>query len=187
MEDDLKRRPMRIAAGGLLLLAALFNLSTGIGDLIRAGLLAGLGDVLGGKFATGAEAFAEIGGFATGEALALFGGFFLVSGIVLIIGAMCVLTSRHVPYIYTACVVAIGTALAGVWLTAFGLTKAVGIAGGGLGFISGLRIQLTADATPDGSPTASIDRMSWLAGGVIVAGLVLVIGAIYLWRLQGAP
>ena len=183
MDDDLKRRPMRIAAGGLLLLAALFNLSTGVGDLLKAGLLAGMGDALGGKFATGADAFSSIGGLASGDELAIFGGFFLIGGVVLIIGAVCVLSARHAPYIYTACAVAIVSSLAGVWLTSFGLTKAVGIAGGGLGFISGLRVQLTADADDTGTGSA-LDRQSWLAGGIIVAGLVLLIGAIYLWRLQ---
>ena len=61
----------------------------------------------------------------------------------------------------------------------------MGIAGGGLGFISGLRVQLTANADDVGMGSA-LDRQSWLAGGIIVAGLVLLIGAIYLWRLQDA-
>ena len=173
---------MRIAAGGLLLLGSLFNLIVALGFLRGGAFAIQLGGVLGG----GAESFST----ADSEIIQSLGGpttlgwALVVSSVVIVFGAVSVLRSRSHVTIYGGCSIAILASILQVSLTNIGLTSIVGIVGGGLGFISGLRIQLTAaesaddDATPASKPR---DVGEWIAVGLIVLGLVLVMLAAYLW------
>ena len=171
---DLGKRPMRIAAGGMLTLAALFSAVVAIGYIVGLPFEIRLGGMLGG----GSAAFSESGS----SVVELIGGTFvlghviLVGGAVIFLGAVSVFASLYPRVIYVACVVAIVCGLLGVWLTTFGLPHASSIVAGGLGFISGLRIQFGFEDVAEGrlrpAPRGIGD---WLAVGAILAGLVLVI------------
>ena len=186
MASDLKRRPMRIAAGGLLVLACLFNVFVALGYLVGGGFAVRLGGMLGG----GAESFDTVnsallesvgGGTTLGYTL-------VVSAVIILAGAVSILRSRSPITIYGGCVMAMLAAILEVSLTQVGVTSFVGIIGGGLGFISGLRIQMTAaqpagagDAGQGEAPSKPRDLWDWLAVGAIVVGLLFLMAAAFLW------
>ena len=169
---------MRIAAGGLLLLSAIFNLIIGIGYLLGGAFQVQLGGVLGG----GAEIFTALDAAVldTVGGPKAFGSFVLVCAAILLGGAISVLFSTLPGVIYSACAVAIFSALFSVALTSIGLASVVGIIGGGLGFISGLRIHITQAANRDGDDEQANQHGigSWIAVGSILFGLLLVLATI---------
>ena len=173
---------MRIAAGGLLFLPSVFNLIIALGYLLGSSFQVQLGGVLGG----GGEIFDALDSVVldTVGGPEAFGSFLLVCSAILLGGAISVLLSTLPGIIYSACAVSIVSALFSLTLTSFGLSHAVGIIGGGLGLISGLRIHLTqaAERSDDDEVAAPHGVGSWIAVGCILIGLLLVLAAA--WSLM---
>ena len=176
MDEDLIRRPLRIAAGGFLSLTSIFNAFLALGFWV------------GGAYAVNLGAMAGVGGDAFNTRnpglVEAFGGpvvlgqIFIISAGAVFVGAVSVFSSRYPRAIYVACAIAIFSALLAVGVGNFGLSNAVGIVAGGMGCISGLRIQLyQANAASTGRPQSFVD---WVWVGILLFGLLMLVVSTYL-------
>lgn len=138
---------MRIAAGVILILAALINIFAALGYLAGGAMSAGAGAI-----AEAAKAEAEKQGtkieMTAADKAALdqaksAGGGLMVFGIVLLVsvgfsiaGAVQLFRSKGAKFIMIAGGLAVLVEVVGIFITAFGITNLVGIAGGVLALLA---------------------------------------------------
>lgn len=120
---------MRVAAGVLLIIAAVFNLFAGLAYLGGGGLAAGVGsmDEFGGE-ATGLV--------AGGAMLMAVGVFLLVSVGILIAGAVFLFQQKKPGFALAAGVMAIAAEVFGILLSSFGIMNILGLVAGVLAIIA---------------------------------------------------
>jgi len=141
---------MRIAAGVLLIIAAVINLfaslgylgggavTTGLGDIgesaIEATMLAADGDMTAEERATAAEFADDMSG--SGGLLMAMGMFLLVSVGILIAGAVFLFQSKQAQFALVAGIVALVAEVLGMALTSFGIMNLIGLVAGVLTIIA---------------------------------------------------
>ncbi len=135
---------MKIAAGVILIIAAVFNLFAGLaylgGGAATQGLSGAVDSAVMQQQMTEAEKAElervqdEVGGSAMG--LMAFGVFLLVSVGILIAGAVFLFTNKKPQFILIAGGMAIVAEVIGILITTFGITNLVGIVGGVLAIIA---------------------------------------------------
>ena len=149
---------MRIAAGIVLIIAALFNLFASLGYLAGGAATTGfamVGDAVvqdeGVEMtAEEKEEFSEGAGMvaAAGGALMAFSAFLLVSVGVLIAGAVFLFQGTKPIFIFVAAGFAVLAELVAMLITAFGVTNLFGIVGGLLAILAAMQIRKTLAAGP---------------------------------------
>ena len=135
---------MKVAAGVILIIAALFNLFAGLaylgGGAATSGLSGAVDTAMIQEQMTDAEKAEmqrvtdEVGGSAMG--FMAFGVFLLVSVGILIAGAVFLFTNKKAQFIMVAGGMAIVAEVIGILITTFGITNLVGIVGGVLAIIA---------------------------------------------------
>ncbi|MGJ8664515.1 MAG: hypothetical protein ACSHWU_12740 [Marinicella sp.] len=135
---------MKIAAGVILIIAAVFNLFAGLAYLGGGAATSSLSDVATTEMMqsqmTDAEkaemerVTSEVSG--SGMGFMAFGVFLLVSVGILIAGAVFLFTNKKAQFIMIAGGMAILAEVIGVLITTFGITNLVGIVGGVLAIIA---------------------------------------------------
>ncbi|GJM06214.1 MAG: hypothetical protein DHS20C09_22100 [marine bacterium B5-7] len=135
---------MKVAAGVILIIAAVFNLFAGLAYLGGGAATSGLSDAVDSAMVqeqmTDAEKAEmervqdEVGGSAMG--FMAFGVFLLVSVGILIAGAVFLFTNKKAQFIMVAGGMAIVAEVIGILITTFGITNLVGIVGGVLAIIA---------------------------------------------------
>ncbi len=135
---------MKVAAGVILIIAAVFNLFAGLaylgGGAATSGLSGAVDTAMMQEQMTEAEKAEmqkvtdEVGGSAMG--LMAFGVFLLVSVGILIAGAVFLFTNKKPQFILVAGGMAIVAEVIGILITTFGITNLVGIVGGVLAIIA---------------------------------------------------
>jgi len=141
---------MRVAAGVILIIVAVFNLVASLGYVVGGGAATGLsrvGDDVAQEFVTTQNAnmteeerkeLAE--GFDTlsdsGGLLMAFGVFLLVSVGILIAGAVFLFQGKKPTFIMAAGGMAILAEIIGILITSFGVINLVGLVGGALAVVA---------------------------------------------------
>jgi len=134
---------MKIVAGVILIVAAVFNLFAGLlwlgGGAATTGMSQAVDSAVVQQQMTEAEKAEfdkvadEVGG--TGMGLMAFGVFLLVSVGILIAGAVFLFTNKKPQFIMVAGGMAIVAEVIGILLTTFGITNLIGLVGGILAII----------------------------------------------------
>lgn len=140
---------MRIAAGVILILAAVINIFAALGYLAGGAVSAGAG-----TFAEAAKAEAEKGGATMsaedkakldeavkaaksgGSGLLIFGIVLVISVVTSITGAVFLFTQKKAKFIQVAGGLAVLVEVVGIVMTAFGITNLIGIVGGILAILA---------------------------------------------------
>ena len=156
---------MRIAAGVLLIIAAVINLFASLGYLGGGAITSGFSNV--GETViessmtesdsgfTAAEATEIAGGMqAAGGMLMAMGVFLLVSVGVLIAGAVFLFQSKQAKFAMAAGLMAIAAELLGIGLTSFGIMNLIGLVAGVL-TIFAVRSYPSDVVDPDPEPEAA--------------------------------
>ncbi len=136
---------MRVAAGVILIIAAVFNLLASLGYLAGGAVTSGAADLTEAAYMQGAELTDqekkdieniknEIGG--SGVGFLAFGVFLLVSVGILIAGAVFLFQDKKPQFIMVAGGMAILAEVIGILITNFGVTNIVGLVGGVLAIIA---------------------------------------------------
>jgi len=158
---------MRIAAGVILILAAVINLFAAIGyfTIGGAGKLAAIGAEEAKKSndpnatAEAKEAMAKLDAAskqlgASGGAMMGFSAYLLVTVGTSIAGAVCLFRKKAAKFILVASVLAIGAEVIGSVIIGFGPGKILGLVGGILGLLAARGIMAT-NAGPAAMPPAA--------------------------------
>lgn len=160
---------MRIAAGVLLIIAAVINLFASLGYLGGGAITSGFSNVSetviessmtesdsGFTAAEVAEATEIAGGMqAAGGMLMAMGVFLLVSVGVLIAGAVFLFQSKQAKFAMAAGLMAIAAELLGIGLTSFGIMNLIGLVAGVL-TIFAVRSYPSDVPDPDPEPEAAV-------------------------------
>ena len=149
---------MRIAAGIILIVAAIINVIAGAGYVLGGGLTAAVGTGL--EMAT--EEAAKEGAVTTADAekakaemskvtgmgtgLLVFGLFLWVMFVMQIVGAVFLFISKSKMFIFVVAGLSVVAEVVGIVITAFGWTNLFGIVGGILAFIGAMAIGKAAAA-----------------------------------------
>ncbi len=156
---------MRIAAGVLLIIAAIMNIFAGAGYVLGGGLASVAGEVgdqlakevakegavTADDAAKASEALATVKG--AGMGLLVFGLFLWVLFILQIVGAVFLFISKGKMLIFIVAALSIIAEIGGVVIVAFGWTNLFGLVGGVLAFIGAMGIG-KAIAAPPAAPAA---------------------------------
>ena len=156
---------MRIAAGVLLIIAAVINLFASLGYLGGGAITTGFSNVSetviessmteSDSGFTAAEATEIAGGMqAAGGMLMAMGVFLLVSVGVLIAGAVFLFQSKQAKFAMAAGLMAIAAELLGIGLTSFGIMNLIGLVAGVL-TIFAVRSYPSDAPDPDPEPEAA--------------------------------
>ncbi|WP_154222934.1 hypothetical protein [Marinicella rhabdoformis] len=135
---------MKVAAGVILIIAALFNLFAGLAYLGGGAATSGLSGAVNSEYVQQNEMTSEqraeldrvtkeVG--SSGMGFMAFGVYLLVSVGILIAGAVFLFTNKKPQFIMIAGGMAILGEVIGILITAFGITNIVGIVGGVLAII----------------------------------------------------
>ncbi|WP_223788261.1 hypothetical protein [Marinicella meishanensis] len=134
---------MKVAAGVILIIAAVFNLFAGLaylgGGAATSGLSSAMDSAVMQEQMTEAEKAEmervqdEVGG--AGMGFMAFGVFLLVSVGILIAGAVFLFTNKKAQFIMVAGGMAIVAEVIGILITTFGITNLIGLVGGILAII----------------------------------------------------
>ncbi len=135
---------MRVAAGVILIIAAVFNLLASLGYLAGGAATTGVSNMANSEYAqtqnlteeqkAEMEKFQdEVGG--TGIGFMAFGVFLLVSVGILIAGAVFLFQNKKPQFIMVAGGMAILAEVIGILITNFGVTNTIGLVGGVLAII----------------------------------------------------
>jgi len=132
---------MNVAAGVLLIIAAIFNIIGGCGYAVVGGAATAVGEMgseleaadpsLGSDFASDADTVKAAGAGLAFWGFALFG----IAGI-MIGGAVCSFTKKKKGFVLATGVLAIIAEVVGIGLTAFGITNIVGLVAGVFVFVA---------------------------------------------------
>ena len=136
---------MRVAAGVILIIAAVFNLLASLGYLAGGAVATGGSELIDSAYTQSAEfieedrkniekAKEEIGG--SGVGFLAFGVFLLVSVGILIAGAVFLFQDKKPQFIMVAGGMAILAEVIGILITTFGVTNIVGLVGGVLAILA---------------------------------------------------
>lgn len=152
---------MRIAAGVILIIAAVINIVAALGYL-GGGALSSAGGATAfskalqeesGKSANTAETNAALAKIAqatdnapSGKTLMGFGGFLLVTVVTSIAGAVCLFRGKAAKFIIVAALLAAGAEIGGIVLLRFGIMNIAGLVGAALALISARSIMAKAAA-----------------------------------------
>lgn len=148
---------MKVAAGVILIIAAVFNLIVGLGYLGGGALSTGLSDAMNStqmqeqRSQMTDEQKAEMDKASDamgigGMGLMIYGIFVLVSVGILIAGAVFLFTNKKAQFIMVAGGIAILVEVIAVFIKGFGLFNAVGIVGGVLAIICAKSMSGNANA-----------------------------------------
>jgi hypothetical protein len=154
---------MRIAAGVILIIAAVINLFASIGYFTiggagKLGAMVAEQQAKSGQqmtaeskeqFAKLDQASKQLG--ASGSALMGFAVFLLVTVGTSIAGAVCLFRRKAPKFILVACVLAVAAEVIGAVIIKFGAGNVLGLLGGILGLI-GARSIMSGSAAPAGAP-----------------------------------
>ena len=154
---------MRIAAGIVLIIAAVINIFAALGYLGGGALSSAGGSAFSkalqeeaaksGRSADEAAALAKIQQATdkapSGSVLMGFGAFLALTVATSIAGAVCLFRGKAGKFIMIAAVLAAGAEIGGILITRFGLTNIAGLAGAALALLSARAIMAKAAA---GSP-----------------------------------
>jgi hypothetical protein len=157
---------MRIAAGIILIVAAIINVIAGAGYVLGGGVATVGGAVLeeavkeGGKeagadateVAKASEEMSKVTSFGTG--LLVFGLFLWVMFVLQIVGAVFLFISKSKMFIFVVAGLSVVAEVVGIVITTFGWTNIFGIVGGVLAFIGAAAIGKAAAAPPPAAPAA---------------------------------
>ena len=150
---------MRVAAGVILIIAAIFNLVASLGYMAGGAATTGMSNMADSayvqnqnmtdeekaKMDEGLEEFRnEVG--SSGIGLMAFGVFLLVSVGILIAGAVFLFQDKKPQFIMVAGIIAIVAEVIGILITAFGVTNIIGLVGGLLAIIAAK--SMSGAATP---------------------------------------
>ncbi|MFC3193799.1 hypothetical protein ACFODZ_06060 [Marinicella sediminis] len=136
---------MRVAAGVILIIAAVLNLLASLGYLAGGAATTGVANMAESGYVQGQELTAEqraeleeiqneVGG--SGIGLMAFGVFLLVSVGILIAGAVFLFQDKKPQFIMVAGAMAILAEVIGILITNFGVTNILGLVGGVLAIIA---------------------------------------------------
>jgi len=154
---------MRIAAGVILIIAAVINIVAALGylgggALSSAGGASALSKALqeeSGKSANTAETNAALAKLQqatdnapSGKTLMGFGGFLLVTVVTSIAGAVCLFRGKAAKFIIVAALLAAGAEIGGIVLLRFGAANIAGLVGAVLALVSSRSIMAKAAAMP---------------------------------------
>lgn len=148
---------MRVAAGVILIIAAIFNLIASLGYLAGGAATTGVANMAESGYVQGQQMTDEqkaelekiqdeVGG--SGIGLMAFGVFLLVSVGILIAGAVFLFQDTKAQFIMVAGAMAILAEVIGILITNFGVTNILGLVGGVLAIIC---------AKSMGAPAAPVD------------------------------
>jgi len=155
---------MRIAAGIILIIAAVINIVAALGylgggALSSAGGASALSEALqkeaakSGQTAETSAAMAKLQAATdnapSGKALMAFGGFLVVTVVTSIAGAVCLFRGKGAKFIIVAALLAAGAEIGGIVLLRFGAANIAGLLGAVLALVSARSIMAkTAAAAP---------------------------------------
>ncbi len=136
---------MRVAAGVILIIAAIFNLVAALGYLAGGAATSGVASMTDSAYVQGQELTTEekaqlkkvkdeIGG--SGIGFLAFGVYLLVSVGIMIAGAVFLFQDKKPQFIMIAGGMAIVAEVIGILITAFGVTNVLGLVGGALAIIA---------------------------------------------------
>lgn len=136
---------MRVAAGVILIIAAIFNLVASLGYMAGGAATSGISQMAETEYVQSQNMTSEqkaelekiqdeIGSSGTG--LMIFGVFLLVSTGILIAGAVFLFTQKNPTFILAAGGMAIAAEVIGILLTNFGITNVIGLVGGIMAIIA---------------------------------------------------
>ena len=136
---------MRVAAGVILIIAAIFNLVASLGYLAGGAATSGVANMTDSAYMQSQDLTAEekaeiervkdeIGG--SGVGFLAFGVFLLVSVGILIAGAVFLFQDKKPQFIMVAGGMAILAEVIGILITTFGVTNILGLVGGVLAIIA---------------------------------------------------
>lgn len=136
---------MRVAAGVILIIAAIFNLLASLGYLAGGAATSGVSSMADSAYVQNQNLTDEekaeiervkdeIGG--SGVGLLAFGVFLLVSVGILIAGAVFLFQDKKPQFIMVAGGIAILAEVIGILITNFGVTNVLGLVGGALAIIA---------------------------------------------------
>jgi hypothetical protein len=155
---------MRIAAGVLLIVAAVFNVIAGSGYALGGAvasvgtdMLAKVGDEAmkeGGADAADvakaqadfAKATSEVKGFGAG--LLYFGYFLFLMFVLQIVGGILCFVRKAKMFIVIVGVLSIGAEIGGIVMTTFGWTNIIGLVAGALAIVAAMQLGKDAPSTP---------------------------------------
>ncbi len=156
---------MRIAAGIILIIAAIGNIFGGAGYVLGGALTAGAGMVMdevakeakvaGTEGALSAdeakkaqEALADVGLHGTGTFWMVFGLFLWILFILQIVGAIMLFLSKAKMFIFIVCALSVIAEIVGLINVGFVFWQLFGLVGGILGFIGAMGIGKVEAAAP---------------------------------------